>query len=632
MFNKIFGSKNYSFSDLLDALLDREFDQVKLEKIYTSGIKLNWTNEKSETFLHICAKENRPVSMQWLIKNGAEVDSKTVSGETPLSYAVEYGSMESAELLISKSADLYLLNNENRTLLQEAVKNNHYKMVEFLLKYPIDVNNIDNDGYTLLFDAIKTLNNEMITLILNIGKLNLNHKDSNGNTILFHDSVNVDSHIVSLLIEKGIDVTLKNGHGIDYIFYALQARLLTKNILQKVLTLGYDINTKCNDNTLLLELLNLKNPDIDIIEFLLSKNIDISQSDCSGENVLFKTVQHNDMGNTKILLEKKLININHKNSQGNTVLVYAALYGKSHLNILLELLKNGANPNIADNDKVTLIEKLINTILYTAGKKKISPELIRLINKEDDYLSIFKKILENSKVFLRKLNSHGKPLFFDAIFHNDNILFRILKNHGADINHKDSEGRNILHNLLTMTNSPVFKEQKGFHKLLHELIFQGADVNSKDETGSTTAHNAILLTNEHTLKVLLDSKANMKAVDKQGRSLVHNCVWDSKMKHFKLLQNYNETILNMPDKYGILPINYAAFIGHTELVLEMITARAHVNNPHKKSEKMVSFFRKFYQNVYNLNSNVRDDFERKNIKILISNMKKEFGLQEVQAI
>ena len=631
MFDNFFGTKKYTSQDLLDALLSNSFDEVKINKIYKSGLTLDWVNDKSQSYLHLCAAQNKPSSIQWLLKHKIDVDLKTIHGQTPLFYAVQNGSLESTELLISKSADIHVVDNDKRTVLQEAVYNNQIEVTKLLLKYPNDVNSIDEKGKTVLFDALGTLNKRMILQILNISGLDLNHKDLNGNTILFHDSVNVDSSIVELLIEKGIDVSITNNDGLDYIFYCLLNRLLSKDILQKALSLGYNLNTKCNDKNLLMTLLEMKNPDVEMIEFLLSKHIDVEEVDENNETILFKTVRNNDFINTKMILDKQLININHKNNKGNTVLVYAALLGKSHINIIMELLKFGANPNIADENRATLVEKMINTILHIHNKKKIPVDLLKMIDKKEDYNYVFKKIVENSKVFLRKLNSHGKPLFFDTIFYNNKELFKLLKVHGADINHKDNQGRNILHNLLTMSDSPIFKDQKGFQKLLHELIFYGADVNSKDEDGSTTAHNAILLTNENTVKVLLDSKANMKAKDHKGRTLVHNCVWDSKLKHFKLVHNYNENILNMPDKYGILPINYAAFIGHTELVLEMITARAHVNNPHKKSEKMVSFFRKFYQNVYNLNNNVRDEFEKKNIRTLISNMKLEFGLQEATA-
>lgn len=633
MFGDFFGAKNYTAEDLLTELLANELNIDKLNKILKSGISLSWHNEKSETFLHLCAYYNKPSSIQWLLKQRVEIDIETITGQTPLFYAVQNGSLESAELLISKSADIHHLDNKQRTILQEAVRNNQHKIVQYLLKFPNDVNNVDEKGKTVLFDAVATLNKEMILTVVNISSLDLNHKDFHGNTILFHDSVNVDSSVVKILIDKGIDVAVKNNEGIDYIFYCLLNRLLNQDILQRVMSLGYDINTKCEGQNLLMTLMQMKNPDVEMMQFLISKHIDVTAIDDNGETLLFKTVKNGDIINTKSFLERKIININHKDKQGNTVLVYAALKGKANINMVIELLKFGANPNIADIQGVTLIEKLIDSILHIQNKKKIASSLLQMIHKEEDYFYVLEKIIANSKVFLRKLNSKGKPLFFDSIFYSNKLLFTLLKNHGADINHKDEEGRNILHNLFLMSDSPIFKDQKGFQKLLHELIFYGADVNSKDQDGSTSVHSAILLTNnEHTVKVLLDSKANLKAQDNQGRSLVHNCVWDSKLKHFKLVHNYNENILNIPDKYGILPINYAAFIGHTDLVLEMITARSHVNNPHKKSDKMVDFFRKFAHNVYKLNNNVRDDFERKNIKMLIANMKKEFNLPEANML
>ena len=207
---------------------------------------------------------------------------------------------------------------------------------------------------------------------------------------------------------------------------------------------GVIINKKCNHQTLLLKLLEDKKPNSDLIGFLIANDIKIDEVDENEENVLFRVVKNNDLLNTELFLDEKILNINHKNSEGNTVLIYAALKGEEYLPMMTELLKYGANPNIADKKGSTLIEKLIDVILHHNNKKEISSSLLECINTNEDYMLILKNIFENSKVLLRKLNSAGKPLFFDPVFYGNNPLFDLLKSHGSDINQKDKEGKKLI--------------------------------------------------------------------------------------------------------------------------------------------------------------------------------------------
>lgn len=639
MIKNILGFNKHTPLDFLNELLGASFNEAKITKIYNAGIDLEWINEKGENFLHRCASENKPSSIQWLLKQGIDVEMKTDDGLSALFYAVRSGSYEASELLISKKANVKLLQENQRSLLQDAVKQGHKNIIRLLLNHAVDMNNVDDQGHNILFDAIENGEKELIALVAKQPSLNVNQLDNHDNCVLFHENVLKDPELALLLVENGVDLNATNEKKENYLFYCLHHKRLTQPILEEAIELGFDVNTKSNGKTMFMSICHRiseialaeveeRKVYIDMLESLILKGANVDEVDENGENALFEAVLNNDIETAKLILSKKIININHKNKDGNTVLVLACLKGDKFIDMVMFLLSFSANPNIADNEGHTLVEKLINVILFLKNGKKLSPFFLKQIDREGDYFALFKKILENSKIFLRKLNSQGKPLFFDTVFHHNDMLFKLLKNYGADINHKDKDGKNILHNLLTMSNTSVFKDQKRFSKLLRELIFHGADVNSKDEEGSTSVHNAILQSNENTLKVLLDSKANMKAVDKKGRSLIHNCVWDAKVKHFRLVHSYNEKILNMPDKYGILPINYAAFIGHTDLVLEMITARSHVNNPHKKDQTMVDFFKKFYQNVYDLDKKVTDEYERNNIKLLITNMRTEFGLQD----
>ncbi|MGB0989855.1 MAG: hypothetical protein ACPGUI_03390, partial [Halarcobacter sp.] len=98
-------------------------------------------------------------------------------------------------------------------------------------------------------------------------------------------------------------------------------------------------------------------------------------------------------------------------------------------------------------------------------------------------------------------------------------------------------------------------------------------------------------------------------------------------KTFKLVNSYDQKIVNIADNYGVLPINYAVFMGKYDLVITMIDEYAHINNTNKIDPKMKDFFKKFHKNVINLIKYAKSKVDEKNLKLLSDNMKKEFSIQ-----
>ena len=70
---------------------------------------------------------------------------------------------------------------------------------------------------------------------------------------------------------------------------------------------------------------------------------------------------------------------------------------------------------------------------------------------------------------------------------------------------------------------------------------------------------------------------DINAIDNRGRNLIHNAVWKNNLKVFKQVYPYNRKLLNEVDKFGVLPINYAAFLGYIDFVIEFIELNARNN-------------------------------------------------------
>lgn len=109
---------------------------------------------------------------------------------------------------------------------------------------------------------------------------------------------------------------------------------------------------------------------------------------------------------------------------------------------------------------------------------------------------------------------------------------------------------------------------------------------------------------------------------------MHSCIWKNTTKYFKLLHHYNKEIINLPDAFGIRPINYAAFMGKKDLVIEMLDEGALVNNSFKKDPKILTFLEKFHVNILNLENGVEKEVDKANLKLLADNMIKEFNIKK----
>ena len=191
-----------------------------------------------------------------LIDRGADIHQSDNHGKTPLQLAISHncdlavikklllkqtmvlslsnfelmhcaalsGSNEVAQYIEENWIDGNGLNNEeNFRLLKSAINLNHVNMVEFLLHQNVNINTKDSEGLTLLHYAATIGNSEMIERLL-LNGADINAQDFQGNTAL-HYAVwcrNYNYNAVKLLLDRGVNITLKNSEGLtaySYVFY-----------------------------------------------------------------------------------------------------------------------------------------------------------------------------------------------------------------------------------------------------------------------------------------------------------------------------------------------------------------------------------------------------------------------------
>ncbi|MBU3013302.1 ankyrin repeat domain-containing protein [Poseidonibacter lekithochrous] len=642
MLTDFISKKTYTHKDLLKELLKPLFDQKKVDTIFkNSNIDINWQNDNKETFLHICSKAGCLESVKWLLNKNINTEIQNLENETAIYYALHSNNLPLVTLLIEFGTNVNHLNIHNRSLIQEAIISCNNNVVSYLISQSENLSNEDRYGNNLIFDAIANGRKEIIVLVASLEEVDINHINHKGNTILQQEVVLRNNELAIELMQLGADPTISDKNGKNFLFYAISKGYKNVQILEKAVELGCDINTRSSTNTtILIESINhfLNTPEdkqeerenhLLMVKELIVKGVEIEAIDDKNETAFFAATRSADIKLIDIFLNNNTISINHQNIQGDTVLSILILKGVANIKTIIKFLEHNANPNIKNKKGKNCIEILSDIILFFQNHKEIDSDIEEKLDINGEYLTVLAKIIEHSKVDFTQLNSQGKPLFFDSILYFNMNLFKIFRDSNIDINLRDKEDHNILFELMDYNYSHSSKkDKKQYLEMMQNLINIGADVNAKNHEGLTPLHKSISKECEYTVKLLLDAKSDTLALDNKGRSIIHNCIWKDTTRYFKLIHSYNPNIINIPDRFGLKPINYAAFMGKKDLIIQMLDAGALVNNPHKKDPKILQFFEKFHKNIINIEDGVKSEVDRRSLRLLANTMIKEFNIKE----
>lgn len=622
--------------DLIEEIKKKVFNESKADSIL-EDININHTNQNLQNFLHIATLANKPKAVKWLLKNGINIRDVDGEGQTALLIACKYNYVQCIEELVKYNVDVNKLDYDKTSAVEYIIENNLvdiYKKIKDKIK---DVNKTNHKGLTLLQLAVKNKSIEIVEDLLD--NKNLENKQD----ILFYNETYLDEKIFKLLIPRLEKFSVLDSLQRNALFYIVENGAKSKKLFAPF-TQIVDINhIDEKGNNILLHLLSIvlekeKNIEnglvedfdetneelenlIEMIPIVANSGIDLSISNYANETAISLPVMFKSVRVLNLLLDCE-IDINIMNRDRQTALSQSIVKGSEFTEINHLLIDFGANPNIKDKDNITAIEMIIDAILTVKSEKKAR---FSDINMNTDYITLFEAILQNTNANLTMLNSKREPYFFEALRYGNFDLIKLLIKSGADINQTDMEGYHVLYKYMeeNLKVDDANKKRK-YYENLNTILLLGANVNATDSFGGVVLHKAILDLDVHVVRILLKNGANLNAVDNKGRHMIHNSIWKNDLKMFKYIYAHCQDLLNKPDKFGVLPINYAAFLGYTNIVSEMLQLEAHINNPHKKTKYILTFLKKFHGNLPKVLDKVTDKVKKDKLTKLISNMKKEF--------
>ena len=570
---------NNGFDCLGYAVLNNTNEEI-IKLLINKGLNVKKVYEKGFKTLAFYAGGNpNPEIMQILIENGVDFDFKQANDlknfapvdynfymerdkskfMTPLMLVAEAGTPEVCEVLIKAGSRLETKDISGRTPLIISTANPNPDVFRTLLKYGADIKALDYFKQGVLNHALAKSSLELVKEIAKLTKAkfhNFNYSiyvNNKAKMQALRQRASEDKEFYETLLSVGIEPYYLKENKLPYIFLAAMNPDL--RVLEFLEEKGCDLKLGTIEENVFTHALS-SNPNPNVINYLLSKKLFINDAkiivSCivknqslefwkrvletifkedyqfgDGISLLMALFMENGNPNPEIvslLTDKTSVNL--KTNEGRTACHYAS--GKDDL-VYLEILKNaGANINEKDNSGVT---PFMGACAFNPN-----PEII-------DYF------IENG-ANLKERDSSGNDALLWAMVNPNLSVIKHLVELGADIHTKNKNHNNIL--IIALKNRASLE-------IVNYILSLGIDVNEKNEEGLPPIFYAASLNPyPEVLDLLIKKGASLKIEGlSENEILLVALANNTNEKVIEYLLNYGFDI-NLAKPNGITPILDAA--------------------------------------------------------------------------
>lgn len=425
---------------------------------------------------------------------------------------------------IEKLADHYIINEELKSLLHISAEEGQVKISKFLLDKGLDVNQKDKLGKSPFLISCLGKNEELFDLFLGY-KPNLNIMDAEGNTPL-HNAIHNRKYLEALL-DEGANPYLKDAFGLpvlheaavdlDTVDYLIKLGVSPDSINEEEQTLLHTSAIDGNKN--LAELLIKNKAEIDfkdregkspifyakdgsIIKYFIAKGANPNIQDKQGRTPLFDYVQKNDI-NSVLELLKGGANVNIADNESKTVLLYA-----SNNSIRKVLLAYGANPNVKTSNGSTLLHMAVQKDNEEVAKTMLEYKAdVNALDTNEKTPLYYSKNNAIRRLLLEKgANPNDELYLHNAIkTDNDDFLDSLLASPKIDTNMEDANSK-----------TPIFYCKKP--EQVTKLLGKKAYLDYQDNSGNTPLHHCYASGNLEMASLLKKLGANTEIKNNKGES------------------------------------------------------------------------------------------------------------------
>ncbi|XP_062585229.1 uncharacterized protein LOC134246896 [Saccostrea cucullata] len=484
---------DHSCTPLLHASMNGHLDTVKL--LLGSKADMNLHSDGGNSPLYIASFWGQPEVVKELIRYGAVVDIENDDSQTPLSAAVFNGHLNVVEALVQNGAKVNQKVDGDDAPLLIAARQDLNDVISILLKNGADVNFKDCEKENALHHACQTGSNDVIETLLDSG-IDINDLQIEGYSALYLALMTHNRRTALILLAHDPNVRII-ADGKNLVSLACEAGFL--DVVNKLVSKDAEVNPESDGRPLSPDPLSIaaENGELEIAKTLIQHNANVNGTNSDGETPLFYATKGSHCNIMKLLIDYKT-KIDIQNKYGNTCL-HLSVQNPSSDDVMLFLLKNGADVNVCNEDGVTAL------MVATEETQNIRDKRISALIEHGADVNAQDKF--------------GKTALHRATENFHLNVINILLSNGADVNLTDKEGVCPLSFLPCQIKEEMYTrfkldpvenvERKGFHK----------DGNVLEEDSDTTNQESSELDNNQEPSVVSEQKIVMVKFNPLGPAL-----------------------------------------------------------------------------------------------------------------
>ena len=534
--------------------IKHENDEIS-KFLIENNFDLNYTETfYNDTPLILASKYNQISIVKLLIDKNININFKNIMGFSALTCACIQGNKEIVKLLLEKKAKI-----EDELCI--ACKRNYFDIFKLLLNYDIDINYSFYKGWTPLMESSYHGNVEIVKILLEKG-VDISIK-RDGQTALIIAIKNRKEDVVKLFLDNNEYLKYETNEKILLLACEYGLFKIVKLILEK------DVNINCYE---VYDLLKTWYGKLDIYARYNSIKMNgpieyqkLLKIKCRHTPLLLACKNH--YINIVRLLLKNGVDINFNLDNDLTIFKFMCIYPNSSFNIAKLILENNFEINLADSDNRGPLIHICNSNFKNNEKIELIKILqsrydINLDNEDRFGKTGLNYVCEN---FLKMIINFEKYFFTECLV-NDNF-FVDFENLMFLLKLSSDEFEKII--LKVINNLYLIGYKKTSNNLFKKHI--------KDDKKNLLLISSCKNNLKGVVNLLIENNINLNFIDEEGRTALIHSVKKNRNDIVQLLISKGCNIF-VKDKYGYKALEYACILGHLGIVKLLMIKDGYISN------------------------------------------------------
>lgn len=384
---------------------------------------------------------------------------------------------ESIKYLIEQTGNkVNQTDDEGRSYIYPAASKGNIEIMEYLIGKGTNVNMVDSTGATALTYAAASgqTDKRIYDIFIREGSNPAKEKDRNGANVLLLIARFVQNvTLINYFVDKGVDIKSTDSNGSTVFDYALRGGHV--DVLKALIAKGvkYDTNGAV---AAAMGQRGSAGPSLELFQYLESLKLNLKATTETGDNALHYLAGKPKQAALINYLISKGVDVNKANEDGKTPLINASM-ANNDLETISVLARATKNINEPDNKGAT-------ALAYAVSEN--TPEVVKLLLDKGAEVQLENKEGDNMAYYLLSSFDHNPEGFETKL--------KLLQAKGFDVAATLPNGNNLYHLAVVNNSLPLLKRIESF----------AVDVNAKNKDGLTPLHKAALIAkNDAILKYLL---------------------------------------------------------------------------------------------------------------------------------